>query len=154
MDELVVKYSEQNICSQNVLFSLFIGPLMIIVEFAEHGNLLRHLRDRRKQNYEDMNEYSLDISSAERVRIACDVADGMKHLATMKVRQRCCFWKTFILSQPSPLYFFLSHASAKYMREPGNRCISLSRVVTFGAKLSEREEKTWVLVSFDSGQTS
>jgi len=69
---------------------------MIVVEFAEHGNLLRHLRDRRKQNYEDMNEYSLDISSAERVRIACDVADGMKHLATMKVRQRC--------SQPSPLY--------------------------------------------------
>ena len=58
MDELVVKYSEQNICSQNVLFSLFIGPLMIIVEFAEHGNHLRHLRDRRKQNYEDMNEYS------------------------------------------------------------------------------------------------
>jgi len=64
------------------------GPLMIIVEFAEHGNLLRHLRDRRKQNYEDMNEYSLDISSAERVRIACDVADGMKHLATMKCAHR------------------------------------------------------------------
>ena len=47
---------------------------MIVVEFAEHGNLLRHLRDRRQQNYEDMNEYSLDITSAERVRIACDVA--------------------------------------------------------------------------------
>lgn len=59
---------------------------MIVVEFAENGNLLSHLRDRRKQNYDDMNEYSLDISSAERVRIACDVSDGMKHLATMKVR--------------------------------------------------------------------
>ena len=75
--------------------SLFLGPLMIVVEFAEHGNLLRHLRDRRKQNYEDMNEYSLDITSAERVRIACDVADGMKHLATMKVFQRCCL-KNFL----------------------------------------------------------
>ena len=59
---------------------------MIVVEFAEHGNLLRHLRDHRKQNYQNMNEYILDISSAERVRIACDVSDGMKHLATMRVR--------------------------------------------------------------------
>ena len=58
---------------------------MILVEFAEHGNLLRYLRDHRKQNYEDMNEYSLDISSAERLRIACDVSDGMKHLSAMKV---------------------------------------------------------------------
>ena len=29
--------------------------------------------------YEDMNEYSLEISSAERLKIACNVADGMKH---------------------------------------------------------------------------
>jgi len=71
---------------------------MIVVEFAEHGNLLRHLRDRRKQNYDDMNEYSLDISSVERVRIACDVADGMKHLATMKVRHRCCLEKHSLAS--------------------------------------------------------
>ena len=74
-----------------------LGPLMIVVEFAEHGNLLRYLRDHRKQNYDDMNEYSLDISSAERVRIACDVADGMKHLATMKVRQRCCLKKNSLI---------------------------------------------------------
>ena len=99
--------------SQCTSLSLFLGPLMIVVEFAEHGNLLRHLRDRRKQNYEDMNEYSLDITSAERVRIACDVADGMKHLATMKVLQRCCL-KNFLWSQPSTLHLFLSHSSAKY----------------------------------------
>jgi len=79
-------------------FPRSLGPLMIVVEFAEHGNLLRHLRDRRKQNYDDMNEYSLDISSAERVRIACDVADGMKHLATMKVRQRCCLEKISLIT--------------------------------------------------------
>lgn len=118
MDELVVKYSEQNICSQNVLFSLFIGPLMIIVEFAEHGNLLRHLRDRRKQNYEDMNEYSLDISSAERVRIACDVADGMKHLATMKVRQRCCFWKHLF-------YHSLVRCTSSFRMQARSTCESL-----------------------------
>ncbi|KAL9950782.1 hypothetical protein ACROYT_G043342 [Oculina patagonica] len=64
------------------------GPLMIVVEFAEHGNLLRYLRDHRKQNYDDMNEYSLDISSAERLRIACDVSNGMKHLAIMKCAHR------------------------------------------------------------------
>ena len=71
---------------------------MIVVEFAEYGNLLRHLRDRRKQNYEDMNEYSLDISSTERVRIACDVADGMKHLAAMKVRQRRCLENIYLIT--------------------------------------------------------
>ena len=62
-----------------------LGPLMMVVEFAEHGNLLHHLRERRKQNYEDMNEYSLEISSSERLRMACDVSEGMKHLAKMKV---------------------------------------------------------------------
>ena len=61
---------------------------MIVVEFAEHGNLHSYLRDHRKQNYDDMNKYSLDISSAERLRIACDVAEGMKHLATMRVRYK------------------------------------------------------------------
>ena len=59
---------------------------MIVVEFAEHGNLHCYLRDHRKKNYDDMNKYSLDISSAERLRIACDVAEGMKHLATMRVQ--------------------------------------------------------------------
>ena len=63
-----------------------LAQLMIVVEFAEHGNLHRYLRDHRKQNYVDMNKYSLDISSAERLRIACDVAEGMKHLAFMRVR--------------------------------------------------------------------
>ena len=61
---------------------------MIVVEFADHGNLHRYLRDHRKQNYDDMNKYSLDISSAERLRIACDVAEGMKHLGTMRVRYK------------------------------------------------------------------
>ena len=69
----------------NVLVFHTLGQLMIVVEFAEHGNLHRYLRDHRKQNYDDINKYSLDISSAERLRIACDVAEGMKHLATMRV---------------------------------------------------------------------
>ena len=66
---------------------------MIVVEFAEHGNLLRYLRYHRKQNYEDVNEDSLDISLAERLRIACDVSDGMKHLAAMRVRGNCCLFR-------------------------------------------------------------
>lgn len=67
-----------------MLFYL-IGPLMILVEFAEHGNLLSYLRENRKQNYENMNEYTLEISAAERLKIACDVCAGMSHLAAMKV---------------------------------------------------------------------
>jgi len=60
------------------------GQLMIVIEFVQHGNLQRYLREHRKQNYDDMNRYTLDISSAERLRIACDVTEGMKHLATMR----------------------------------------------------------------------
>jgi len=70
---------------------------MIVVEFAEHGNLHRYLRDNRKENYDDMNKYSLDISFAERLRIACDVAEGMKHLATMRVR--CKFFHTLYMHE-------------------------------------------------------
>ena len=66
---------------------------MILVEFAEHGNLLHYLRERRKQNYEDMNEYTLEIGSSERLRIACDVSDGMNHLATMKVIRHALYCK-------------------------------------------------------------
>ena len=58
---------------------------MILVEFAEKGSLLKYLRDHRQQNYDDMNQYSLDISSSQRLRIACDVANGMSHLAAIKV---------------------------------------------------------------------
>ena len=61
---------------------------MIVIEFAEHGNLRCYLRDHRKQNYDDMNKYSLEISSGERLRIACDVTEGMKHLAFKKVRYK------------------------------------------------------------------
>ena len=116
---------------------------MIVVEFAEHGNLLRHLRDRRKQNYDDMNEYSLDISSVERVRIASDVADGMKHLASMKVRQRCCLEKKFfdhslVRSSSS----FRMQARSTYKSLVTGVYHSVTRRA-FRAKLSEREEKTW-----------
>lgn len=58
---------------------------MILVEFAEHGSLLRYLRDHRKQNYDNMNEYTVEISYSERLRMAGDVSDGMKHLAAVKV---------------------------------------------------------------------
>lgn len=75
------------------------GPLMILVEFAEHGNLLHYLRERRKQNYEDMNEYTLEIGSSERLRIACDVSDGMNHLATMKCAHRDLAARNILLAE-------------------------------------------------------
>ena len=80
---------------------------MIVIEFVQHGNLQRYLREHRKQNYDDMNRYSLDISSAERLRIACDVAEGMKHLATMRVRfmNNKYVWLK-ISSTGACLYFF------------------------------------------------
>ncbi|XP_068676392.1 uncharacterized protein [Montipora foliosa] len=75
------------------------GPLMILVEFAEHGNLLHYLRERRKQNYEDMNEYTLEISSSERLRIACDVCEGMNHLAIKKCAHRDLAARNVLLAE-------------------------------------------------------
>ena len=57
----------------------------MVVEFAEFGNLLSYLRENRKQNYENMNEYKLLLSVADRLKIAGEVARGMSHLAMMKV---------------------------------------------------------------------
>ncbi|KAK2556683.1 Angiopoietin-1 receptor [Acropora cervicornis] len=75
------------------------GPLMILVEFAEHGNLLSYLRENRKQNYENMNEYTLEISAAERLKIACDVCDGMSHLAAMKCAHRDLAARNILLAE-------------------------------------------------------
>lgn len=75
------------------------GPLMILVEFAEHGNLLSYLRENRKQNYENMNEYTLEISAAERLKIACDVCDGMSHLAAMKCVHRDLAARNILLAE-------------------------------------------------------
>ena len=107
-----------------------LGQLMIVVEFAEHGNLHRYLRDQRKQNYDDTRKYSLEISSAERLRIACDVAEGMKHLAFMRVRYKffhnlyawIIYFVTF-LSQKfvnrGLSFFSLKHTLTKVLQCPG-----------------------------------
>lgn len=58
---------------------------MVVVEYAEHGNLMNYLRENRKQNYENMNECQLLLSVADRLKIAGEVARGMSHLAVMKV---------------------------------------------------------------------
>ena len=58
---------------------------MVVVEYAEHGNLLNYLRENRKQNYQNMNECQLLLSVADRLKIAGEVARGMAHLAVMKV---------------------------------------------------------------------
>ena len=62
---------------------------MVVVELATNGPLLRYLRGHRTQNYDDMNEYTLDIPLKQRLDIAIGVADGMSHLGKMKVRLRC-----------------------------------------------------------------
>ena len=58
---------------------------MVVVEYAEHGNLLNFLRENRKQNYQNMNECQLLLSVADRLKIAGEVARGMSHLTLMKV---------------------------------------------------------------------
>ncbi|KAK3741701.1 hypothetical protein QZH41_016950, partial [Actinostola sp. cb2023] len=63
----------------------FEGSVMVVVEFAANGNLLRHLQKHSSKSYDDMADYQIHIAPKQRLQIASDVANGMAHLA----RRRC-----------------------------------------------------------------
>lgn len=43
-----------------------------------------------------MNEYILEISFMERLRIVCEVSDGMKYFVVMKV---CKYWVKIVIEK-------------------------------------------------------
>lgn len=64
-----------------------------MVEFAANGSLLRYLQKQSSRSYEDMAEYVVHIPPKERLKIACDIANGMAHLARRRVSEKekvCC----------------------------------------------------------------
>ncbi len=64
---------------------LFIGPLWIVVELCEHGNLLNFLRKNRQETSGKTGDYISSLHPLLRVRIAYDVSKGMHFLEDKKV---------------------------------------------------------------------
>ena len=60
------------------------GPLLIIVEYCEHGCLLNYLRENR-QEVLDRGTFVTSLNQVTRVRFAYDVCKGMAYLETLKV---------------------------------------------------------------------
>ena len=60
------------------------GPgRVMVVEFAEHGCLLDHLRSHADEGYVNYG----DLTLPKRLRIALDIARGMAHLEQVRVRE-------------------------------------------------------------------
>ena len=60
----------------------------MVVRLAENGCLLTYLKKKRKNPY--VNEKFDDLPQIDKLRIARDIANGMLHLATKKVRAITC----------------------------------------------------------------
>lgn len=78
-----------------------VGPLWVVVKFAENGCLLDYVRKHKKQDYEDYintaekaaNDESKGLSYVEKLRLAYGISKGMNHLAKVKVRKRFIFFR-------------------------------------------------------------
>jgi serine/threonine protein kinase len=71
------------------------GPLWIVVELCEHGNLLSFLRKNRQETPGKTGEHISSLDPLLRVRIAYDVAKGMHYLEEKKVMNTD--WSTLII---------------------------------------------------------
>ena len=56
----------------------------MVLRLAENGCLLDHLKRNRQNPY--VNDICQDSSQIDKIKIARDIANGMLHLATKKVR--------------------------------------------------------------------
>ena len=73
---------------------LFLGPLWVVVKFAENGCLLNYVRKHTKQDYgnadyintANVENEAKGITQVEKLRLAYGIAKGMDHLAKMKAR--------------------------------------------------------------------
>ena len=63
------------------------GPTYLIFEDAEHGNLLDYLHENQISDAVNSSQKSSSLPKVEKLRIALDVARGMKFIAEKKVRR-------------------------------------------------------------------
>lgn len=77
----------------------FVGPLWVVVKFAENGSLIDYIREHKKQDYGysdyintgSVKNESKELTLVEKLRLAYGIAKGMEHLAKMKVRMPFVF---------------------------------------------------------------
>ena len=66
------------------MFLLILGPLWVVVEFCEHGNLLTYLRKNRYVP-EEGSSFTSTIDFVVRARLAWDISKGASFLETERV---------------------------------------------------------------------
>ena len=78
-----------------------LGPLLMIVEYAPHGNLREYLRDRRPQKPDMPPPPHADevLSLRDFISFSYQVARGMEYLSSMKVAMNLkqCIYSSNIL---------------------------------------------------------
>ncbi|XP_068707041.1 scavenger receptor cysteine-rich domain-containing group B protein-like [Montipora foliosa] len=61
------------------------GPTYLVFEYAEHGSLLDYLQQNQMNVYENnSSDTKRTLSSLQKLKIALDIARGMKHIAEKK----------------------------------------------------------------------
>ena len=71
----------------------------MIVEFCENGNLLRYLKDNRKDSDGNGEPFISSLERTIRLKFAYDVSNGMSYLEEKKVlKYSLPFYMLFILS--------------------------------------------------------
>jgi serine/threonine protein kinase len=74
-------------CNLTFPFTIFSGPLLVVVEYAPYGNLREYLRERRP----DRNGVTNQIEGEEKLNLrdfvsfSYQIARGMEYLTTKKV---------------------------------------------------------------------
>lgn len=122
----------------------FLGPLWLVVKFAENGCLLDYVRKYTKQDYgnadyvntsNEENE-SKGITQVEKLRLAYGIAKGMDHLAKMKARMPfvlILYWDWGVHSKETdfPPYIMTNHQALHY-RLQSQICRSLLQLLLAG----------------------
>jgi serine/threonine protein kinase len=73
---------------------LFSGPLLIVLEFAEGGTLLNHVKSN-VTSILDGADQACSLPEEEKLQISLDIAKGMQYLAHIKVHYPSIVYYTF-----------------------------------------------------------
>ena len=79
---------ECNFCLRTLIFNFvaILEPVLVIVTLAPNGCLLDQLKKNRENPYNNVRKNEMIFTPQHKVKIARDVACGMLHLASKKVR--------------------------------------------------------------------
>ena len=72
------------------VFSFFLDPLLVLIEYVPYGDLLGYLRKSRGLNDNYFNnpdrKPETNLTSKQLMRFAWQIADGMAYLSSRKVK--------------------------------------------------------------------